>query len=43
MAPLACPLYQAGPRRTVPGRRGMIYTEADWVDDDATSHRGPEE
>jgi hypothetical protein len=41
--PLACPLYQAGPRRTAPGRRGMIYTEADWVDHDATSHRRPEE
>jgi putative transposase len=28
--------------RTVPGRRGMTYTE-DWVDDEATSHRRPEE
>jgi len=41
--PRACRLYQAGPARTVPGRRGMIYTEEDWVDDEATSHRGPEE
>ena len=41
--PLACWLYQAGPARTVPGRRGMTYTEEDWVDDEATSHRGPEE
>jgi hypothetical protein len=41
--PLSCPLYQPGPARTVPGRRGMIYTEEDWVDDEATSHRRPEE
>jgi hypothetical protein len=42
--PLSCRLYQAGPARTVPGRRpGMIYTEEDWVDDEATSHRQPEE
>lgn len=40
--PLSCPLYQAGPARTVPGRRGMTYTEQDWVDDEATSHRRPE-
>jgi hypothetical protein len=42
--PLSCRLYQAGPVRTVPGRRpGMIYTEEDWVDKEATSHRQPEE
>jgi hypothetical protein len=42
--PLSCRLYQAGPARTVPGRHpGMIYTEEDWVDDEATSHRRPEE
>ena len=42
--PRSCPLYQAGPVRTVPGRRSwMIYTEEDWVDDEATSHRGPDE
>jgi hypothetical protein len=30
--------------RTVPGRRrGMTYTEEDWVDDEATLHRRPEE
>jgi hypothetical protein len=29
--------------RKVPVRRGMSYTEEDWVDDDATSHRGPNE
>ncbi len=41
--PCACSLYQAGPERTVPGRGGMTYTEEDWVDDEATSHRRPEE
>jgi len=41
--PLSCRLYQAGPARTVPGRRGMIYTEDDWVDDEATSQSRPEE
>jgi len=42
--PLSCRLYQAGPARTVPGRRPeMIYTEEDWVDEEATSHRRPEE
>ena len=42
--PRSCALYKAGPARTVHGRRsGMIYTEEDWVDDEATSHRRPEE
>jgi hypothetical protein len=42
--PRSCRLYRAGPMRTAPGRRpGMIYTEEDWVDDEATPHRLPEE
>jgi hypothetical protein len=41
--PLSCRLYQAGSARTVPGRRGVTYTEEDWVDEEATSHRRPEE
>lgn len=41
--PLSCPVYEAGPTRKVPGRRGMTYEEEDWVDEDATSHRGPDE
>jgi len=41
--PRSCPLYQSGPARKVPGRHGMTYTEEDWVDDEATSHRGLEE
>ena len=41
--PLSCPRYKSGPARKVPGRRGMTYTEEDWIDDEATSHRGPDE
>jgi hypothetical protein len=41
--PRSCPLYQSGPARKVPGRHGMTYTEEDWVDEEATSHRGPDE
>jgi hypothetical protein len=35
--------YRSGPERKVPGRHGMSYTEEDWVDDEATSRRGPDE
>ena len=38
--PKSCYLYRAGPTRRVPGRKGMSYTEEDWVDEDAISHRG---
>ncbi|MBW2067051.1 MAG: hypothetical protein JRJ03_19250 [Deltaproteobacteria bacterium] len=41
--PKSCPLYRAGPTRKVPGRKGMSYTEEDWIDEDATSHRGPDD
>jgi hypothetical protein len=41
--PKNCASYRAGPTRKVPGRKGMSYTEEDWVDEDATSHRGPDE
>jgi len=41
--PKSCYLYRPGPTRKVPGRKGMSYTEEDWVDEDATSHRGPDE
>jgi hypothetical protein len=41
--PRSCSLYRSGPQRKIPGRRGMTYTEEDWIDDEATSHRGPEE
>ncbi len=41
--PKSCPFYRPGPARKVPGRKGMSYTEEDWVDDDATAHRGQDE
>ena len=41
--PKSCPLYRAGATRKVPGRKGMSYTEEDWVDEDATSHRGSDD
>jgi hypothetical protein len=41
--PKSCPLYRAGPTRKVPGRRGMSYEEEDWIDEDATAHRGPDD
>ena len=39
--PKSCTLYRAGATRKVPGRKGMSWEEEDWVDDEATSHRGP--
>jgi len=36
----SCALYKAGPTRKVPGRKGMVRKEEDWVDEDAVSHRG---
>ena len=41
--PRSCPFYRLGPVRKIPGWRGMTYIEEDWVDDEATSHRGPDE
>jgi len=41
--PKSCAFYRAGPKRKVPGRKGMSYTEEDWVDEDATAHRGPDD
>jgi hypothetical protein len=41
--PKSCAVYRAGQKRKVPGRKGMSYTEEDWVDEDATSHRDPDE
>ncbi len=41
--PKSCSLYRAGATRKVPGRKGMSYTEEDWVHEDATSHREPDE
>lgn len=41
--PKSCPSYKAGPTRQVPGRKGMTWEEEDWVDEDATAHRGPDD
>ncbi len=41
--PKSCPLYRAGATRKVPGRKGMSWEEEDWVDEEATEHRGPDE
>ena len=41
--PKSCAFYRAGPLRKVPGRKGMSYTEEDWIDEDATAHRGPDD
>jgi hypothetical protein len=41
--PKSCPKYQAGPIRKVPGRNGMTWVEEDWVDEEATSHRGADD
>jgi hypothetical protein len=41
--PLSCPVYKPGPTRKVAGRNGMVHEEQDWVDQDATAHRGPDE
>ncbi len=41
--PLSCPLYKAGPTRKVPGRKGMTWEEADWIEEEAVSHREPDD
>jgi hypothetical protein len=41
--PKVCSFYRPGPTRKVPGRRGMTYEEENWVDEELTSHRDPED
>jgi hypothetical protein len=41
--PKSCPRYRPGPTRKVPGRRGMTHEEEDWVDAEATAHRGDQD
>ena len=41
--PKSCSLYRAGSERTVPGRRGMVWKEEDWVDEEETAHREMDE
>ena len=41
--PKSCVHYKAGPKRRAPGRGDAVYVEEDWIDADATSHRGPDD
>ncbi len=41
--PISCPSYKPGPRRVVPGRKGMRWEEPDWVDEQETAHRATDE
>jgi hypothetical protein len=41
--PIKCKTYRSGPKRKVPGRKGMVYTEENWVDEDAVSQRDEDE
>lgn len=41
--PKSCRFYHSGQIRKVPGRKGMVWTEEDWVDEDVTAHRGEDE
>ena len=41
--PKSCSLYKPGPADKAPDRKGMIWEEADWVEKDAVSHRGPDD
>jgi hypothetical protein len=41
--PKSCSLYRPGTTRKVPGRKGMSWEEADWIDEEATALRGDDE
>lgn len=41
--PKNCEWYRAGATRKVPGRNGMSWEEADWIDEEATAHRREDE
>jgi hypothetical protein len=41
--PRSCRHYAAGPVRKVPGRKGTVWEEADWVDEEATAQRGDDD
>lgn len=41
--PKSCPLYRAGATRKVPGRGGLNWEEEDWVDQETTAHRRPDD
>ena len=37
--PKSCSLYRPGRTRIIPGRKGMVWEEEDWVDEQDTAHR----
>ncbi len=41
--PKSCTKYRPGPCRVVPGRKGMSWTEEDWIDEEATAYRADDE
>ncbi len=41
--PKSCRFYKSGPTRKVAGRNEMTWEEENWVDEDATAHRRPDE
>ena len=41
--PKSCSLYKSGPIRKVPGRKGMVWEEQNWVDEEAIAHRTMDE
>ena len=41
--PKSCQYYKAGPKRVVPGRKGMQWEEPDWVDEQETDDRAMDE
>ena len=43
MAPKAARSTRQAPPRKVPGRKGMTWVEEDGVDEEETTHRGPDE
>jgi len=41
--PKSCSLYRPGRIRSVPGRKGMVWEEEDWVDEQDIAHRSMDE
>jgi len=41
--PKSCAFYKTGPERKVPGRKGMTFVEEDWIDEQDTAERGPDD
>lgn len=40
--PVSCGFYKAGPGRRVPGRKGMVHVEENWIDEQNVAHRKDE-